>query len=397
MDTSTAAGSLPAATPNAAPVVPASQPSSLPPVDKAFEAQVNSFKNTDEIMNFVESLKNTPAPAKKAEQAKPAEEPAGKPPAETPEAEPEPKPVEEPAEAPAEGDTPPTETAEDPPAEEPAATETEDEPDDDGELTPLTAKNIKVKPRDDDQVFRLQLRIMKRNRDLTGEEALARAKKELGLDKPAEAPEKAPARKPDGLPDSVDEIQATITRLKAERKTAASNLAMETYDQLTEQIDALVEKKGMVIEQTKQAQVQAQRTFDASFASSQAKAEDLYAFASDPNSPGGKLMTEIDNALEANGDPLFNDPNKPLKVAQMVATRLNIPPKTKSQPTAVKPGTPPKPQVPPAQKKDVIPGGSSGTTPRTVAKLNPLDQKIQENAKNPKALDDMLKSFGVEV
>ena len=392
------AGTLPAPAVAAPDVQSAAKPSSLPSEsDKAFQAKVDSFKSSDDIMGFVELLKSTKAPAKKAVEATPAETPA-KQPAEPDPAAPDPTPVEEPAETPAEGDTPPSEPAEEPaPAEETVTPEADDDTEvDDGELTPLTAKNIKVKPREDDQVFRLQLRIMKRNRDLTGEEALARARKELGLDKPAEAKTQAPARKPDGLPDTPEEIQAKIIELKAKRKTASSNLELETYDQLTEQIEALAEKRTVVIEEAKEAQASAVRVYKSGFAASQAKAEDIYAFAADPESPGGKMMIEIDAALEANSDPLFNDPNKPLKLAQMAATRLNIPPKTKT-PAATAKAAAPKAPVVPAPKKDVIPGGSSSTTPRTASVLKPLDQKIQDNARNSKVLDQTLRELGIEV
>lgn len=353
-------------------------------------------------MAFVEQLQNTKAPAKSAEQAPPAEAPAGQPPAEVPAEEAAQTPEGETPATP-EGDTPPETPEGETPAEEapkgeaPAATDDDDDGDLGDELTPLTAKNIKVKPRDDDQVFRLQLRIMKRNRDLTGEEALARAKKELGLDKP-EVPA-VPARKPDGLPDTVEEIQAKIAELKAQRKTAATNLELEVYEKLNDQIEALTDKRGLLVEQGREQARQALATYNRGFAESQDKAESLYAFASDPESPGGKLMIEIDAALEANGDPLFNHPNKPLKLAQMAATRLNIPPKTKT-PAATAKAAAPGPKVPAAQvppKKDVIPTGASRTTPQTTATKKPLDLAIETAGVkgDAKTLDDILSKIGV--
>jgi hypothetical protein len=343
-------------------------------------------------MDFVEQLKNTKA-APKAEQAEPEAPPA---PAEKPAAMPEPKPEEAPPAKP-EGETPPEKPADAPPEEAPAGepeAKDEDEPEpDDGDLTPIDSKKIRVTPRDDDKVFRLQLRIMRRNRDLTGEEALARAKKELGLDKPADAPAAAPARKPDGLPDSIDAIDAAIAQAKADRKKASSNLELETYDTLTEKIESLQGKRGLIVDDQRQAQAQAVRDYNRGFAASQTRAENLYAFAAEPESPGGKLMKEIDDALEANGDPLFNHPDKPLKLAQMVATRLNIPPKTKSQETT-KPA-PPKPPAAPAVKKDVIPGGASRTTPQTAKPANPLDQKIQDPKLSAKDADKILRDLGI--
>jgi hypothetical protein len=72
--------------------------------------------------------------------------------------------------------------------------------------------------------------------------------------------------------------------------------------------------------------------YNAAFSASEAKANALYPFTSDLSSAGAKRMIEIDNALSANGDPLFADPNKPLIVAQMVAKELRIAPQPKANP-----------------------------------------------------------------
>jgi hypothetical protein len=227
---------------------------------------------------------------------------------------------------------------------------------------------------------------------MTMPEAVKAAEKELGLGQAAPKPE----RKSDGLPDTIEGIQEKIAEIKVTRKVASTNLELETYDNLTEQIEALKDKARMIVEQGRQDQRQATRAYERGFAASEAKASDLYAFAADPASPGGKLMIEIDEALEANGDPLFNSPDKPLRLAQMAATRLNIPPKTKTPAATAKPAPGPKVpagQVPP--KKDVIPGGASRTTPQTTATLKPLDQAIQASEKDPAALDKILAGLGI--
>jgi hypothetical protein len=273
------------------------------------------------------------------------------------------------------------------------AEEEEADPDDGSTPTPITAAKARLTFRPDDKVGRLAARFMQRNRDMTMPEAVKAAEAELGIKPDAPKPE----RKPDGMPDSVEGIQAKIAELKAKRKTASTNLELETYDTLTEQIEALTDKRGILVEQGRQQQAQVIKAYESGFAASEAKAADLYAFAADPTSPGGKLMIEIDAALEANGDPLFNSPDKPLKLAQMAATRLNIPPKTKTPAVTAKPAAP-VPKVPAGQaapKKDVIPGGSSRTTPHTTATLKPLDQAIQAAEKNPAALDKILEGLGL--
>ncbi len=98
-------------------------------------------------------------------------------------------------------------------------------------------------------------------------------------------------------------------------------------------------KKPPATRNTPALQTEAQRAkkaaaYEAAFSVSDAKAVELYDFASDPNSEGSKRMLEIDDALKANGDPLYNDPNKPLIIAQMVAKEMRIPPKSIKSSTA---------------------------------------------------------------
>ena len=85
------------------------------------------------------------------------------------------------------------------------------------------------------------------------------------------------------------------------------------------------------------AQPQSEETsYNRQYSASLGKAIELYDFAADPKSEGGKRMIEIDLALRANGDPLYADPNKPLIIAQMVAKEKRISPKLKKL-TAAKP------------------------------------------------------------
>jgi hypothetical protein len=65
-------------------------------------------------------------------------------------------------------------------------------------------------------------------------------------------------------------------------------------------------------------------------------------------------MVEIEAELLANDDPLYYSPDKPLKIAQMVAAEKNIAPRKKGAPT-----TPVKPAPAPAAKKQILPNGST--------------------------------------
>ena len=75
-------------------------------------------------------------------------------------------------------------------------------------------------------------------------------------------------------------------------------------------------------------------------------------------------MIEIEGALEETGDPLFDDPNKPLRIAQMVANEMHIAPRKKGAAPAPAPAAP----AAPAQKKGILPAGGSRTVPATNTK-----------------------------
>ena len=64
---------------------------------------------------------------------------------------------------------------------------------------------------------------------------------------------------------------------------------------------------------------------DRVFEESLAEVSRLYPDAADESSDFFKAMEKLDNRLEAEGNPLFNDPEKPLKIAHMVNDLL--PPK----------------------------------------------------------------------
>ena len=68
--------------------------------------------------------------------------------------------------------------------------------------------------------------------------------------------------------------------------------------------------------------------YNRAFDKSEAEAAQLYDFAHDPVSVGGKRMQEIESALLAKNDPIYYDPNKPLIIARMVAAEMHVAAKT---------------------------------------------------------------------
>ena len=179
----------------------------------------------------------------------------------------------------------------------------------------------------------------------------------------------------------------------AQKKTAASELRLEDIINLDEQINELREHRLTLREEAVQNQAKLNADYQKSFAASEARAIETYEFANQPDSPAGKRMIEIEEAMEETGDPRFNDPNKPLIIAHMVAQEMKIAPRSKkaaAAPTPVK--TAP---VTPAPKKQVLPTGDSKTTPAAPAATNDVERisKIQ----TPQELKAELKKYGIQV
>ncbi len=264
------------------------------------------------------------------------------------------------AATPAGEETPATEetAAPETPAE---GAETEEEDDGDGPISPITGKRTHLRFKEDDKVGRLAASIMKRNRDLGMEEAVERAKNQLGIKpKPAEAATESAAPKSD-LPDSVEAVDKELERIEAEREKALIDLRFEDvakFDKSMRQLD----RHRFTLERDGERNLAKQESdYNAAYSASETKATDLYEFAGNPDSDGYKRMAEIDAALKENNDPLYASPDKPLRVAQMVAAELKIAPKRKGAPVA--PAKVAAPVVTPAPKKQILPGGGSRTTP----------------------------------
>lgn len=249
-----------------------------------------------------------------------------------------------------------------PPADQPA-TETETpEPDIDdggeGPVTPVTGKRAHLRLGEKDEVGRLAAALMKRNRDMPMDEAVTKAKAKLGI-----TPQTPDGTNPEGpvLPATVEATQQSISQKLASYKKAMAEVRFEDAADLQAEILTLTGHRSTLERRDETAQRDAAAKADRDFDSSHAKAVELYAFASDPASPGGKRMLEIEAELQDNDDPLYNSPHKPLKIAQMVAAELNIAPRKKGPPVPA--AAQPKPTAPAAGPKGVVPSGSSRTVP----------------------------------
>ncbi len=244
------------------------------------------------------------------------------------------------------------------------APDADDEDEGEGPISPITGKRTHLRFKEDDKVGRLAASFMKRNKDLGMEEAVERAKNQLGIKpKAAEATPETTTPKSD-LPTSVEAVDKELERIESEREKALVDLRFEDvakYDKSMRQLD----RHRFTLERDGERNLAKQESdYNAAYSASETKAVDLYEFVGKPDSDGFKRMAEIDAALKENNDPLYASPDKPLRVAQMVAAELKIAPKRKGAPVA--PVKAAAPVVTPAPKKQILPGGGSRTTPQTV-------------------------------
>lgn len=291
-------------------------------------------------------------------------------------------PVETPAAevAPAAEETPAAETPaeETPAAETEQADETETEEDDggDGSVAPITGKRAHLRIPENDKVGRQALAFMKRNRDMTMEQAMEKARDHLGIkaEKNAAEPEQ-PVGSPD-LPQSIEELDAKSDDLLSQHDKALTELRFEDAGKLLRDIRKMDKHRVALERQGERKQAETANQLHRQFEASEARAIELYEFAGKPDSEGAKRMIEIEEALKENDDPLFHSPDKPLRIAQMVAAELKIAPRKK--------GTPPAPAakaaVPavPAPKKGMLPSGGSRTTPPPINQPPPLVAEVSK-------------------
>ena len=366
MDTSPAAVTAPttptAVTPAAAPAAPSSLPVKDPIIEKAQKVTTPA-----EIRALTREFLAQPPPP--APVAPTAEVPPAAPPVETTPAEPAPE------VAPVAAEVPPgTEAAvapTDPAA--PAAPADDTTPAAPGPVEVPDANNLRIRPPADDKLGRLTAAFMQKDRGLTMAQAMAKAQAQLGIT-PETAPAPAAPANPAkaALPQTVAEVDTSIAALEQERLTKLTGLDFEAVAKIDSSLRVLERQRVDIQNNAREQQVQAAADYNRKFTDSEAKAAELYEFASNPESAGAKRMQEIDAAMKETNDPLYGAADKPLRIAQMVAAELNIAPRRKGAPTApVKPAAP----AAPAPKKQVLPGGS---TAPAAPQPPPIDAKIAQ-------------------
>ncbi len=282
----------------------------------------------------------------------------------------------------------------------PAAVEGEpgEHEEDESPLTPFTGDKARIRVSENDKAGRLAISIIKRNKDLTISEALERANKQLGIvtAPPAAAPSEVTPAAPaaSDLPQTLADTDAALTALEDEREKALNEVRLEDVAKMDRKLRQLDRHRTALERNAEKSEVQAVTDYNVQFDQSNAKAVELYEFARQPESAAAKRMAEIDSALKDNADPLYGSPDKPLRIAQMVAAEMNIAPRRKGTPAPApaRPAAPAAP-APTTIKKQVLPTGGSRTLP-AVDQTTQVAKHISE-IKNPAQLRAALKSFGI--
>jgi len=253
-------------------------------------------------------------------------------------------------------------------SESEASEEEEEEQEDEPERS--TSKRFRL--RSDDPVEQRAMELKRRNKDMTLKEALSRAETELGVNDQSDESGDDADSDTGSLPKTVKDAETEIERLLQERsKAIREDLDFDKGDEIDTEIRKLERHIGDLKLGEIKSESQTRAQFNEKLDQSKAKAVELYDFVT-KDGPEIARMEEIDQILKDSGDPLYDSPDKPLRLAQMVAREMGIAPKGKTvkKPAVVKPGQPPR------KKSPVQPASASARTAPTSSK-GQLDERIE--------------------
>ena len=222
------------------------------------------------------------------------------------------------------------------------------------------AKRTRLNLESRDEVTRMAVVLMRRNRDMGVEEALEKARAKLGVSPAASAAQPAAedaTKAPAAGPDPLVELESKLAAARAAHKAAMDEFDVDKAHAAMGEVEKLVGQVAAVktAAATAKAKPEAAKPAPATTAADEAeaarqanaaaqqKALELYPDVANGKSPLFLRMVEIDAQLKATDNPLYYDPGKYLRVAQMAANDLGIPPGRKAQPAAQ-----PKPKPTPA-------------------------------------------------
>lgn len=154
-------------------------------------------------------------------------------------------------------------------------------------------------------------------------------------------------------------VEEEIAALKARKKEMLSSLDIEGADEIQDQIDDLKDKKADLRISEAQAKAQAaqaeQEAYVAKYEQSEDKVLQFYPEAGVAGTPINAEMVRLYNQMVELGDPVLNNPDRPMILAREAAANLGIPMK-KTGSAPAKPAVTHRPVFQPA-------GGNARTSP----------------------------------
>jgi hypothetical protein len=267
-------------------------------------------------------------------------------------------------------------------AEQTQTEEVETEPNDEGEADdqsdiPLDEARLPERVRIGNwtEVERKAILLRQRNPDMSLAEAMDRVSPKSQVTEES-APE------PQQLPSESD-LHAHLAELKSARASAFRDVELDKIPELDDQIDAAKDQISNLRVQKAQQQEQESSRFENTVSTSKNRAVELYPDVTKAESPLVQKMIEIDARLKDSENPLYFSADKPLKVAQMAANELGIPPRDPRQ----KPSSP-KATTSSPQRTPVTPANGRPTTP-LIAPANARTSRPSQAVVNG-SLDDLL-------
>lgn len=257
------------------------------------------------------------------------------------------------------------------------------EEDEDGESEAKRARRYRL--RTDDPVKAKAYELLRRNQDMGLAEAEARAKAELGIadgdSGDSEEDEGDESGEADARPATATETRSEIERLVEERENILTNeLDFEKARDIDKRIRDLQDHLGDLRIREIEERRLSEETYRTKIEESKSRAVELYSFVTDRESAEVRRMEEIDRELKENGDPLFHSPDKPLRLAQMVAAEYGVAPKTRPS-SKQEGGQKPSPGKPPRNKGTVTPA-SAGARTQPTSHEGQLEERI-DGIKDP--------------
>jgi len=206
--------------------------------------------------------------------------------------------------------------------------------------------------------------------------AFARAQAALGISEVSSDSEKPPEAPESDY--SLEEIEARLSQLKAERKKAAADIDTVKQNELTEEIEALRDAR----EAAKAAESAETEQFHAQVEASRAHRDAVYPATADPNHAIHAEAERIWTAMQENGNPLVHEADAPFRVYQMAANALNIAP---ASPRSAKSSPAPTPRPQAVQQSAVrrqtphspVASGGDRTSQPATASFLPNGQKLR--------------------